>query len=104
MSLIGDAKFVILDEPTSNLDLKSRERIWRLIKKISQGGDRAILISTQHIEEAEILGSRVCILVKGRKERCDTPDNIKRNFGSGFKVKVVAENNLHQLMFKEREG
>lgn len=34
MSLIGDARFVILDEPTSNLDLKSREKIWLLIKKI----------------------------------------------------------------------
>jgi ABC-2 type transport system ATP-binding protein len=35
MSLIGDARFIILDEPTSNLDLKSREKIWLLIKKIS---------------------------------------------------------------------
>jgi ABC-type multidrug transport system ATPase subunit len=35
MALIGDAKFIILDEPTSNLDLKSREKIWLLIKKIA---------------------------------------------------------------------
>ena len=34
MALIGDAKFIILDEPTSNLDLKSREKIWLLIKKV----------------------------------------------------------------------
>lgn len=46
MSLIGEAKFIILDEPTSNLDLKSREKIWLLIKKISAKGDKAILIST----------------------------------------------------------
>ena len=36
MALIGNAKFIILDEPTSNLDLKSREKIWHLIKKISK--------------------------------------------------------------------
>jgi ABC-type multidrug transport system ATPase subunit len=35
MALIGDAKFIILDEPTSNLDLRSREKIWMLIKKIA---------------------------------------------------------------------
>ena len=48
MSLIGDAKFIILDEPTSNLDLKSREQIWLLIKKIASNKDqdRAILVST----------------------------------------------------------
>lgn len=46
MALIGDAKFIILDEPTSNLDLRSREKIWILIKKIAINSDRAILIST----------------------------------------------------------
>jgi ABC-type multidrug transport system ATPase subunit len=48
MALIGDAKFIILDEPTSNLDLRSREKIWFLIKKIakSETYERALLIST----------------------------------------------------------
>jgi len=47
MALIGDAKLIIFDEPTSNLDLKSREKIWKLIRRIiSQHHDRAILIST----------------------------------------------------------
>jgi ABC-type multidrug transport system ATPase subunit len=46
MALIGDAKFIILDEPTSNLDLRSREKIWVLIKKIAKNSERAILIST----------------------------------------------------------
>jgi ATP-binding cassette subfamily A (ABC1) protein 3 len=46
MALIGDAKFIILDEPTSNLDLKSREKIWLLIRKIAQDKERCILIST----------------------------------------------------------
>jgi ABC-type multidrug transport system ATPase subunit len=48
MALIGDAKFIILDEPTSNLDLKSREKIWLLINKIAnnKSSKRCILIST----------------------------------------------------------
>ena len=65
MSLIGDANFIILDEPTSNLDLKSRDKIWALIKNISAKRDKAILVSTQHIEEAENLASRVCIINQG---------------------------------------
>ena len=46
MALIGDAKFIIFDEPTSNLDLNSRENIWLLIKRIVQKKERCILIST----------------------------------------------------------
>jgi len=50
MSLIGDAKIIIMDEPTSNLDLRSREKIWRLLTKLviseHKKHDRAILIST----------------------------------------------------------
>jgi ABC-type multidrug transport system ATPase subunit len=46
MSLIGDGKLLILDEPTSNLDLRSREKIWNLIKKLVRNRDLSILIST----------------------------------------------------------
>lgn len=51
MSLIGDAKIIIMDEPTSNLDLRSREKIWRLLSRLVMSSDdrkvdRAILIST----------------------------------------------------------
>jgi len=51
MALIGDARVIILDEPTSNLDLESREQIWNILRGVAQG--RAVLISTQHIDEAE---------------------------------------------------
>jgi ABC-type dipeptide/oligopeptide/nickel transport system ATPase component len=50
MSLIGDAKLIIMDEPTSNLDLRSREKIWRLLSRLvvaeNKTSNRAILIST----------------------------------------------------------
>ena len=97
MALIGEAKFIILDEPTSNLDLKSREKIWKLIKQIASDSlyERAILISTQHIEEADYMGDRVCILKDGVKVHCDTPENIKRCYGNGFKIKMVSDTTRH---------
>jgi ABC-type multidrug transport system ATPase subunit len=90
MSLIGEGKLLILDEPTANLDLRSRENIWKMIKNLAKKGDISILVSTQHIEEADFMGTRVCVLKNGKMVECDTPENLKRHFGTGFKVKMLA--------------
>ena len=60
MALIGDAKLIIMDEPTANLDPVSRNRVWDALINLKK--EYTILISTQNIEEAEILGDKVCIL------------------------------------------
>jgi len=53
MSIVSKPSVIILDEPSSGLDVESRRQIWDLIRKIKQG--RAIIMSTQHIEEADEL-------------------------------------------------
>ena len=47
-------------------------------------------MSTQHIEEADELADRVCIMSHGRVISMDTPDEIKRKFGVGYNVYVEA--------------
>jgi len=68
MCLAGQQpRLVILDEPTSNLDLHSREKVWNLIKKLASQEvyPLSILVSTQHLEEAEALAHKVCIIRNG---------------------------------------
>ena len=60
MTLIGEAKLLIFDEPTANLDPVSRNRVWDAILNLKK--NYSILIATQNIEEAEILGDKICIL------------------------------------------
>ena len=71
MALIGDSKVIILDEPSSGLDVESRRQIWDLIRVIKNG--RSIIMSTQHIEEADELSNRVCIMTHGKVLAIDTP-------------------------------
>ena len=54
-AFVGGSKVVILDEPTSGVDPYSRRAIWDLISKYKE--DRTILISTHHMDEADILGT-----------------------------------------------
>ena len=46
------------------------------------------------------MGDRICILKNGRVARCDTPKNLKREFGAGFKVKMVSDKAKHQQYLK----
>ena len=81
MSLVGGSKLLILDEPTSGLDVESRRQLWDLIKALKQGGNRSIIMSTQHIEEADELSDRICIMTHGKVLTVDTPFHVKRQFG-----------------------
>ncbi len=63
ISLVADSKLVILDEPTSGMDVTARYRLWQVLKDYKK--NRIIIISTHNMEEAEILGDRVAIMNKG---------------------------------------
>ena len=86
MSLIGNSKIIILDEPTSGLDVASRRQVWHLIQRIKE--KRSIILSTQHIEEADYLSDRVCIMSHGKIIALDTPTAMKRNFGVGYDILI----------------
>lgn len=90
MSLVGKSKIIILDEPTSGLDVDSRRVIWELIKTIKQ--TRSVILSTQHIEEADVLADRVCIMSHGKVITLDTPAEIKRKFGVGYNIIIEMKN------------
>ena len=84
MAIVTAPKVLVLDEPTSGLDVESRRQIWELIKRIKVG--RSIIMSSQHLEEADELADRICIMTKGKLLALDTPLNIKNNFGVGYKL------------------
>jgi ABC-2 type transport system ATP-binding protein len=65
MSLIGDPPVVFLDEPTTGLDPQGRVEVWGAVRELAQGGT-TVLLTTQHLEEAEQLADRIAILHRGR--------------------------------------
>ena len=92
MAIVSKPKLIILDEPTSGLDIESRKQIWELIKKIK--ADRSIIMSSQHLEEADELADRICIMTKGQLLALDTPSNIKKQFGVGYKVLIEPRSDI----------
>jgi ABC-2 type transport system ATP-binding protein len=80
-ALIHHPKVILLDEPTTGVDPVSRRDFWRILYELISEGV-AILTSTAYLDEAERC-HRVALMHQGKLLFCDTPSNLKSNFGKG---------------------
>uniref|UniRef100_A0A8D2BUY0 ABC transporter domain-containing protein n=1 Tax=Sus scrofa TaxID=9823 RepID=A0A8D2BUY0_PIG len=79
IALIGGSKVVILDEPTSGMDPASRRATWNLLQHYKQ--DRTILLTTHDMDEADLLGDRIAIMVNGSLRCCGSSIFLKKIYG-----------------------
>ncbi|GAA1937093.1 ABC transporter ATP-binding protein [Nocardioides marmoribigeumensis] len=77
MSLVGDPTVLFLDEPTTGLDPQSRQEVWRTVRELA-GRGTTVLLTTQHLEEAEALADCIAILHEGRIIAEGTLADLKR--------------------------
>ncbi|XP_057573896.1 retinal-specific phospholipid-transporting ATPase ABCA4 [Hippopotamus amphibius kiboko] len=102
IAFVGDTKVVVLDEPTSGVDPYSRRSIWDLLLKYRSG--RTIIMSTHHMDEADILGDRIAIISQGRLYCSGTPLFLKNCFGTGFYLTLVRKMKTIQSKGRGCEG
>lgn len=82
MALIGGSSVIFLDEPTSGMDAMSRRVIWEILMKVKKL-NRTLVLTTHHLDEAEILADRIAIMAAGKLLACGKCEYIKSNFGEG---------------------
>ncbi|XP_076005482.1 retinal-specific phospholipid-transporting ATPase ABCA4-like isoform X1 [Genypterus blacodes] len=99
MAFVGGSKVVILDEPTSGVDPYSRRSIWDLLLKYRSG--RTVILSTHHMDEADLLSDRIAIISKGQLHCCGSPLFLKNCFGVGFYLTLVRR--MKDLRKKEND-
>jgi ABC-2 type transport system ATP-binding protein len=89
-SLIVTPGVLFLDEPTTGLDPKARQDVWRMIRALADSGV-TILLTTQYMEEADQLANRIVVIDKGKKIAEGTSRELKAATGSGFLHVVLAD-------------
>ena len=89
-SLVVTPGVLFLDEPTTGLDPNARKDVWAMIRGLA-GSGVTILLSTQYLEEADQLASRIAVIDHGRKIAEGTSRELKAATGSGFLHVALAD-------------
>lgn len=79
-AVVVPPRVLFLDEPTTGLDPRSRRDVWSLVSSFTEEGI-TILLTTQYLEEADVLSDSVVILDGGRVVASGTADDLKRRVG-----------------------
>jgi daunorubicin resistance ABC transporter ATP-binding subunit len=78
--LIGRAPVVLLDEPTTGLDPRSRQELWRVVAELARDGV-TVLLTTQYLEEADRFAARIAVVDHGRIRAEGTASELKAMVG-----------------------
>jgi ATP-binding cassette, subfamily A (ABC1), member 5 len=87
MAMVGSPRVVLLDEPSTGMDPKSKRFLWDTILNSFQGSRGAIL-TTHSMEEADALCSRVGIMVKGELRCLGSTQHLKNLYGAGYTLEI----------------
>src|SRR5213080_1607662 len=90
LSLIHRPSILFLDEPTTGLDPQSRTALWAEVGRLSRDEGVTVFLTTQYLEEADVLAHRVGIIDHGRIVAEGTPAQLKAEIGKPT-VEVVPE-------------
>ncbi len=91
--LIQRPKIAIIDEPTAQIDVVGKHRIWNMIRALRDEGS-TIILATNELNEADVLSDRIAIMHRGKLLVCDTPKNLKDSIPGGDIVEVKLEKEL----------
>jgi ABC-2 type transport system ATP-binding protein len=86
-ALVHDPELVFLDEPTGALDPQARRNLWDLLRQIN-GDGRTVVLTTHHMDEAEILCDRVAIMDHGSILQLGPPASLVRGLDSPVRISV----------------
>lgn len=88
--LVQRPKIAIVDEPTAQIDIVGRHKIWKMLREMRDEGS-TIILATNELHEADVLSDRVSIMHRGKLLVCDTPKKLKDSIVGGDIIDIQFE-------------
>lgn len=82
-ALVALPQVLFLDEPTTGLDPRGRRDVWALVKSLAVQGV-TVLLTTQYLEEADVLSDSIVVIDHGREIASGTADDLKQRVGISY--------------------
>jgi len=98
--LVQRPKIGFIDEPTAQIDVVGKHKIWNMIRELRDEGS-TIILATNELHEADILSDRVGIMHRGKLLVCDTPKTLKDSILGGDIVEIRLEKEATQRALDE---
>jgi ABC-2 type transport system ATP-binding protein len=98
--LIQRPKIAFVDEPTAQIDVIGKHKIWNMIRQLRDEGS-TIILATNELYEADVLSDRVGIMHKGGLLVCDTPRTLKDSIPGGDIVEIHLEKEATDKVLEE---
>jgi ABC-2 type transport system ATP-binding protein len=98
--LIQRPKIAIVDEPTAQIDVVGKHRIWNMLRDLRKEGS-TILLATNELYEADVLSDRVAIMHKGKLLVCDEPKKLKDSIPGGDVVEITLEKEVSDKVLEK---
>jgi ABC-2 type transport system ATP-binding protein len=81
LALVHEPRILFLDEPTTGLDVQSRSALWDEVQRLASNSGVTVFLTTQYLEEADVLADRIGIIDKGKIVAEGTPEALKDEIG-----------------------
>jgi ABC-2 type transport system ATP-binding protein len=91
LALVHSPRILFLDEPTTGLDVQSRSALWEEVRRLATDDGVTVFLTTQYLEEADVLANRVGIIDHGRIVAEGTPAQLKADVGRPTVEVVTAD-------------
>ena len=99
LALIGNSPLVLLDEPTSGMDVIAKRSLWDFLKEFKN--DKIIVLTTHSLDEAEYLGDRIGIMSNGNFICSGTSSFLKEKYPCGFNLNLLVNSKIFNDDYKK---
>jgi ATP-binding cassette subfamily A (ABC1) protein 3 len=100
LAIIGNSELVLLDEPTSGMDIISKRALWDFLKEFKN--NKIIILTTHSLDEAEYLGDRIGIMSNGHYICSGTSSFLKTKYPCGFNLNLLIDSKICNDSIKQK--